>query len=316
MISKNTCSLKPLVPYFDIPRPIDWQKQFSRNAPIEVEIGFGMGEVLLRSAKEHKDRVFIGIEQHWERIFKSLSSISREGISQYAPSTLDNIKILHVDAHIAFRRFFQPKSISKIVSLFPCPWPKKGHVKHRLFSDNFLKLLNSRLVDGGIIQIVTDFLSYHEWVCKQLPQTGFEVETTVIKPKFNTKFERKWTAEGQEEFYEMSLKKVKHVSFPIEEDIVLKGYRVKHFNPDQFAFDDVLGNFSVIFKNLIFDSKQSKAMIHLLVVEQHLNQHIWIEVKQKKDHWRIARADGQNFFPTPGIAQAIELVYKAVEAKN
>jgi len=88
-VTQYAC-LDPLVDIFDQPRPIDWEKIFGRKAPLEVEIGFGLGEVLLRKASKHSRHNFIGIEENWQRIYKTLKTLTgKEG-----GSTLSNVKIL------------------------------------------------------------------------------------------------------------------------------------------------------------------------------------------------------------------------------
>ena len=78
----NTCSLSPLVDYYDVERPVDWTQIFDRNAPLVVEIGFGMGEVILRNAQNNPQTNYLGIEQHWERIYKTMKAIDRSSLKK------------------------------------------------------------------------------------------------------------------------------------------------------------------------------------------------------------------------------------------
>ena len=313
------CSLKPLVPFYQEKRPVDWLKQFGRKAPLEVEIGFGLGEVLIRFAKENPDRDFIGIEQHWERIYKCLRGIEREKSVADPARTgryLDNIKILRIDARLAFERLIGPETVDRIYCLFPCPWPKKRHVKNRLFSNEFLRLSNSRLKKNGEIKVVTDFDPYFNWIQGELPGTGFAIKKNVIQPQFDTKFERKWFAEGKREFFELSLLKKKHVRVPVKEDTALKEYRLKEFDPQRFQFQDVKGEISVILKDRLYDPRKEILLIHLIVAEPDLTQHLWVSIMKEKDHWSVARGDGQEFFPTPGIAEALRSVHDAAHSSS
>ncbi|MBI5149719.1 MAG: hypothetical protein HZA28_02990 [Candidatus Omnitrophica bacterium] len=290
----------PVISYHQIKRPVLWQEEFHRLAPFEVEIGFGLGEFLIRSATAHPDRDYVGIEQHWERMRKAL-----EGMS-----ALRNIRVLKVDARVAFERLFVPETIDHVHCLFPCPWPKKGHVKHRLFSNTFLKLLNSRLKKGGGVTIVTDSAPYQAWIRQQLDATGFELASRMVGPRYDTKFERKWHNEGHEEFHELTLTKTTHVAVPLTEDTLLRDYRLKEFDPKCFRFENQTGPVSVIFKEMLFDPAKDKAMVHLVVAEEEITQHFWVAVVKKGKIWRVCQADGQSVLPTPGIARAIELVYE------
>src|SRR3989338_2350528 len=222
-MNRRYCSFEPIVVPYTLKRPICWDEQFSRKAPIDVEIGFGMGEVLIRSARQSPDRNHIGIEQHWERIYKTLRAITIEQSLQQGP-LCGNIRILKLDARLCFERLFGCRSIDSVVCLFPCPWPKKGHVKHRLFTNAFLRLVNNRLKNGGQLKIVTDYYPYYEWILDQSSKTGFHVETSTALSQYGTKFERKWREEGQEEFFELKLTKKKHLAVPVKKDTILKSY--------------------------------------------------------------------------------------------
>ncbi len=300
--------LNPLIPHYRVQHPINWSEQFlsKEEKPLDVEIGFGMGEVLVRQAVAFPDRRFIGIEQIWERIYKTLQKIQREA------SPIDNIKILSMDARIAFERLFSLESIDRVYSFFPCPWPKKKHIKHRLFSVDFLKLLNSRLKPNGELRIVTDAEYYFHWIVDQVKDTGFELHTEKIKPQLDTKFERKWCQEGHEEFFEIHLYKIEHKDVSVKEDVELKAYMVEQFNPDNFVFQDFHGDISVVFKEFLFDAQKQKGMVLLLVAEENLTQNVRVTIMRRNKGWRICKADGQVFFPTSGIAKAIECVYKTV----
>ena len=119
-------SLELLTPYYQLERPIDWDRQFRCRAPLEVEIGFGTGEMLIQKALDYLECNYIGIEQNWGRIYKALKKIRQIYESSDDDQCLKNIKILDVDAFVAFERLFFEKSIDNIYSLYPCPWPGQG----------------------------------------------------------------------------------------------------------------------------------------------------------------------------------------------
>lgn len=307
------CSFKPLVSPYALKRPVDWDGQFGRRAPIDVEIGFGMGEVLMRMARQSPGRNFVGIERHWERMCKTLRALARQQAG--GQGALENIRILKVDARAAFERLFAPASIDRIYCLFPCPWPKRGHVKHRLFTNDFFRVLNNRLKKGGEVTIVTDFHPFYEWVLGQVKRAGFQVKTGTVRPRYDTKFERKWRGEGQEKFFEINLVKKRHIEAPLKRDAVLKDYTLNDFDAGRFRLPPAekgrKDGITVVFKDMLFDQDRQKVMIRALVAEEHLTQHFWIAVTKKQKVWRVAGAGGQNFFPTPGIARAVALVYEA-----
>lgn len=169
----------------------------------EVEIGFGDGEHLIRQAIEHPDITFIGIEKKSSRAAVVATTVERKH--------LDNIRIVQACAHEAFRDLLPASSITRICALFPDPWPKRKHVMYRLFSSEYLRLMNNRLQHGGEALIVTDSEQYYHWILKQTTSTGFEVENGTIPPLYNTRFERKWVDRNQQSFYRILLTKNQHI---------------------------------------------------------------------------------------------------------
>lgn len=297
--------------HYETPRPVDWAGRFGNGGAVDVEIGSGLGEFLVRTALAEPERNFVGIELEWERVKKFLRRIESARAAGVWKQGTPNIRVLQVDATVAFERLFPLRSVHRLYCLFPCPWPKKGHVKHRLFSPRFLKLVNSRLVDKGSIQIVTDFLPYRDWVLEQTEGSGFAVNVQTIQPRFNTKFERKWCGRGQREFYEILLEKTRHDDVPLTEDAELKIYFAPGFEPQRFRFEDVTGDVAVVLKDFLFDPQQAKAMVHLVAAEESITQHVWVTVAKTSRGWRIAKTEGQTVVPTPSVAKAINLVYQA-----
>lgn len=302
-------AVEPFIAHYQEERPVLWAEKFGNRGPLFVEIGFGMGEFLLRQAQGHPDWNFVGIEQDWKRIKKTLRKIDlQEKIQRHR-----NIRILLSDASVALGRLFHQSTIDGIFCLFPCPWPKKGHEKHRLFSRDFLRLLNNRLKPDGEIQIVTDALRYHEWILENSQDTGFHVSVASTPARFDTKYERKWLAAGQKFFHEISLKKKDHVFVPLEEDEELRVYFAQEFDPQRFEFNDAHGPVSIVCKEFLYDSLRKKAMVHLVVAEPKITQHLWVIIIMSKQGWCIAKAEGQTVLPTPGMAEAVRCVYEEVK---
>ncbi|GIX46669.1 MAG: hypothetical protein KatS3mg131_0880 [Candidatus Tectimicrobiota bacterium] len=219
-------SLAPLVSWAQLPRPLDWEALFARQAPLEVELGFGNGEFLVRQAQARPAHNFVGIEREWASVQRGLRRIAQAGV--------DNVRLLLVEARVALERLFAPQSIARLYALFPCPWPKARHAKHRLFSHPFLCLLNSRLAPEGEVLLVTDHRPYLEWVLEQVPDSGFACQWRCVPPCYRTKYERKWQAQGQEQFYELLLRKAHHHAIPVPEEVAVQIHRVSHFDPERF----------------------------------------------------------------------------------
>lgn len=298
-------SLKSFLDHYQLAPAVNWSDIFGRKAPLEVEIGFGTGEYLVRMAQSRPCHDFVGIEENIERIHKTLRKLEFAKIA--------NVRLMHVDARLALERYFSARTIHHLHCLFPCPWPRKNQVKHRLFSNGFLKLINNRLVSGAVVELVTDHQEYAQWVKGQVPRSGFQLDCKNVRPQFDTKFERKWREAGQEEFFALTLVKAKHIIRRNSQEKELKVYFFKDFDPAAFRFEDQKGKISVIFKEFIFDQKRAFGMVHLLVAEDYLQQHLWAKViKTAHKGWCLAVADGSLVIPTSGVAKALELLYRSL----
>jgi len=296
-------SLRPFILWQKKEHPIQWVEVFERKALLEVEIGFGNGEFLVRQALTYPERNFVGMELKWGSIRRALRQIAR--------ASLSNVRLLQIDSRVALDRLFLPLSIDHVYALFPMPWPKRHHERHRLFSHNFLKLLNNRLMTKGEVQIVTDCEPYFAWVLEQLPGTGFTVDTKISFPQFNTKYERKWQEKGQNKFFEISLLKQEHREIPVKEEVAVKTYCVEHFDPEKFFPTNERGEVVTQFQEFLFDPKRQRGMVRVIVVEDILTQDFWIAIESREAGWHIKVAHGCEVASTVGVQRALDLAHEA-----
>ncbi len=133
-----------------------WEDIFGRQAPLGVEIGFGMGQALLEWASRKPDWNLLGIEVYQPGIGALLLGADRED--------LPHLQVLEGDAELAFRSNFEPNSLDEIRIFFPDPWPKKRHHKRRLIQTSFVTLLARCLKPGGLLLLATDWVPYAEWM--------------------------------------------------------------------------------------------------------------------------------------------------------
>jgi tRNA (guanine-N7-)-methyltransferase len=297
-------SLTPFIAWKQAERPINWEHHFGHTAPLEVEIGFGNGEFLVRQAREHPQRHYIGLELEW-------TSVQR-GLRKIAQTAVPNVRLVQVEARLAMQRLFRPLSLQRVYALFPCPWPKERHAKRRLFSRAFLQLLNSRLVPHAEVQIVTDDEPYAQWVLDQIPESGFTAQWQSVSPRFSTKYERKWQAKGQKRFYEIGLRKERTLAIPFLEDVTLQARRVVSFMPEAFHPASERGDIAVEFKDFLFDPQRQRGMVWVFTTENTFCQDFWIEIVRGKDGWSIRPARGCSIVPTVSVQRALDLVRDAI----
>ncbi|MDE2232097.1 MAG: hypothetical protein KGJ95_08565 [Candidatus Omnitrophica bacterium] len=302
-------SLKPFLNHGALPRPTDWKAVFANEFPLEVEIGFGNGEYLAGLSVQNLRTNFIGFEQYCERIQRTLRKLSRTG--------LDNVRVLRLDARAGFQRYLSPQTVSRVHCLYPPPWPKKSDAKHRLFTADFLRLINSRLVPGGVLKIVTDHYPYVDWVRENIRDTGFAVGFEKTGAHHGTKFEKKWVEGGQSEFYQLLLTKQDHMPVGITEDSVVQSYCIDHFDPEHFSFKDYSHEgTAVAFKEILYDAKKKTALVHVIACDGPLTQNIRIVIAHSPKGWRINLAEGTMLMPTLAVARAVECVYEAAKNSN
>lgn len=299
-------SLKPFLNHGNLSRPTDWSAVFANNRPLEVEIGFGNGEYLERQSRQKPHVNFVGFEVYCERIHRTLRKLSRTG--------LDNVRVLRLDARAGFERYLGPKTTAQVHCLYPPPWPKKSDAKHRLFTGDFLKLVNSRLIDGGVLKIVTDHYPYVDWIRENIRDTGFSARFESIPANYGTKFEKKWVEAGRSEFYELLLTKHRHIPVETKEDSHLQSYWLDHFDPAHFTFKDYSHEgVAVSFKEILYDAKKKTAMVHVIACDGPLVQNIRIVIAYTPKGWCVHLAEGGMLMPTMAVSQALECVYQAAK---
>lgn len=139
---------------------VDWPAEFTRDAPLGVEIGFGMGHALLAWAQQAPAWNLLGIEIYRPGIGALLLNAKR--------SELGNLRVLEDDASHALQTTFSPGSLQEVRIFFPDPWPKNRHHKRRLIQPGFVELLASRLAPAGTLLLATDWQPYGRWMLQCL----------------------------------------------------------------------------------------------------------------------------------------------------
>ncbi len=183
-----------LIPWRQLPWPIDWSQVFGREAPLSLEIGFGNGGFLARQAAAHPELNHVGIELSWAgatRLFKRLNANGAQ-----------NAKALLVDAEVALQHLFRSNSLERAYVIHPCPWPKARHMDRRVLNPAGLAQLASRMGLGKQLTVITDHAEYAEWLGEVLAgQDTLQsihptIEVAEIPGHEPTKYQRKAMAEG------------------------------------------------------------------------------------------------------------------------
>lgn len=142
----------PLYGISDLTAPFDAVAHFGRQAPLVLEIGFGMGDSLLAMARSHPEKDFIGIEVHKPGVGRLLHEIDALG--------LRNLRLYCHDAKEILRDCIPDGALSCVQIFFPDPWHKKKHNKRRLVQSEFMAALRQKLAVGGCVHMATDWEPY------------------------------------------------------------------------------------------------------------------------------------------------------------
>jgi tRNA (guanine-N7-)-methyltransferase len=189
-------AMAELAPRFVLPfqpTALDTAAAFGRQAPVVVEIGFGMGQATAAIATARPDLDFIGIEVHQPGVGALLKRIGEASIR--------NVRIVQHDAVPVLEQMIAPASLAGVNIFFPDPWHKKKHHKRRLVQPAFVALLASRLAPGGALHCATDWQPYAEQMLAVLaaePMLGNTCADYAPRPAGRplTKFELRGLALG------------------------------------------------------------------------------------------------------------------------
>jgi len=147
-----------VLPYVET--TFDFAAAFGRDAPRVLEIGFGMGDATAAIAAALPGTDFIGVEVHTPGVGALLKRIGEQ--------QLGNLRLIQHDAVEVLQRMIAPASLTGVHVFFPDPWHKKKHHKRRLIQGEFVRLLASRLRDGGYLHCATDWQPYAEQMLEVL----------------------------------------------------------------------------------------------------------------------------------------------------
>jgi len=164
------------------------------DAPLTLEIGFGLGDSFIEMAAAEPARNFVGVEVHEPGIGKCAYMAGTQNLS--------NVKIINGDA-IQLLKQLPENHIDRIQLYFPDPWQKKRHYKRRFVSPERMAIVTRSLKQGGWFHTATDWEHYAFWMVEVLD--GFAGLTNKAgagnftdRPDFRpmTKFERRGLERG------------------------------------------------------------------------------------------------------------------------
>ena len=193
-------ALDQLLPRYGIPfvpERLKFAEVFGRDAPVVLELGFGMGETTAQIAGAQPERDFVGIEVHAPGVGSLLNRIEALGLT--------NLRVIRHDATEVVDAMIAPDTLAGIHVYFPDPWPKKRHHKRRLLKAPFVRALADKLVPGGYLHAATDWKDYAQEMLATLsaePLLANTAEGFAPRPSWRppTKFEARGVRLGHDVF--------------------------------------------------------------------------------------------------------------------
>lgn len=124
--------------------------------PLHVEVGFGKDVRILREAEQRPDEWFLGVEISRKKAVKFCQKVARAG--------LRNVRAYQGDVRFVLKEMLPPASVSSFTILFPDPWPKRRHWKHRWIREETALQVARALVAEGEVTVATDHAGYLEQI--------------------------------------------------------------------------------------------------------------------------------------------------------
>ena len=186
--------------FLDVETRPNWESLFGNRNPLNLEIGFGVGNFLIEMGIRSPNENLIGIDFYHKGIRKVITRIDKHEVY--------NARIIYGDAKNKIPLLFNPEEVSRIYINFPDPWPKKRHHKRRLIKPDFIKVLAEKLKPNGEIHIATDHEAYAKEILdffenEQALKNKNGIGTFLFQkegiPK--SKYEKKFICAGERIFY-------------------------------------------------------------------------------------------------------------------
>ncbi len=198
---------KYLTEQYQIPykwNPIDIYNQknpYIKSADrVIIEIGPGNGDFLIHMARQNPIHFYLGIEIKRKRVKKCTSKSYKRN--------LNNIGFILGDAKIILiTKEIKQNCVDEYYLTFPDPWPKKKHMKNRIFTNEFISVIYQSLKPEGKFTIATDHKDYLIDIINTIDYFGkfkYVLENKIsnnLENFYQSYFEKLWREKGKDIYY-------------------------------------------------------------------------------------------------------------------
>ncbi len=172
-----------------------WREYFQlpKESFLQLELGTYHGETSIDLAKNARDQGFIGIEWKYKQCFKAAKKTQDHKLTNLCFLRANMSRLPWVVA---------PGEVDRVWVLFPDPWSRISHQKHRVLHPGFIRTLGALLREGKELMIKTDHADYAKYIqgsiaeagCfSPMPEEQAKAIWSTIKP---TPFEKIFTKQG------------------------------------------------------------------------------------------------------------------------
>ncbi len=229
-----------------------------------LEIGSGNGIFLNRMARKNPETLFLGTEINGFVLKKALSGAAKH--------SLKNLWYLKKNALYLLRYFVPEGALDALYIHFPDPWFKKRHHKRKIVNPHSLETFARALRSGGRLYFATDDPAYASWAETHFnlsPFFALENHEFSGRPKFHTKYERKWLMEGKK-IHSFCLRRNETPPSPRDRDPLVTAFSVPAPYPLSSGTTLQAGDFTVVFRD-VYRGKSGDILDSIV----HLNCVTW-----------------------------------------
>ncbi|MCC5833711.1 MAG: tRNA (guanosine(46)-N7)-methyltransferase TrmB [Opitutales bacterium] len=137
---------------------------------LTLEAGCGHGHFLTAFAENHPHAQCMGVDLVSKRIRKALNKRDKRD--------LNNLHFMKGSLHEWLQALPAEHALERIFMLFPDPWPKKRHHKHRMLQPELLSALAQRATPNCRLHFRSDHAANFAWAVEQVVQhPSWEIQT-------------------------------------------------------------------------------------------------------------------------------------------
>jgi len=186
----------------DLEEPLNLQKIFGNDQPLELELGIGSGYFLSRYAQNHLGTNILGVDKVASEVMRSADKARRLGVT--------NIRTLQYEALILLEEYIEPETFQRVHVYYSDPWPKKRHHRRRVWKPEFVQAAWKVLKPGGELYMKTDVSEYFEVIDDVIKSDGgfknlmnHRLDHEPIDGDYETNFQRKAKEKGHPLHYQI-----------------------------------------------------------------------------------------------------------------